>query len=449
MPQDARIVDHVTLARAAAARADWLEALDLAAQALSEDPTQTEAAAIVGTARTQLTGAQEGAAQLRYVTVVVVDLHRSTAIAARLGPELTRELMLELYEICVDAVTQYEGRVLKYLGDGVMADFGHPVAHDDDARRGVLAALAVIDAIRERGRAWAARFDEVPVVRIGVDSGVVAVGGVAASPFVAQELAGDAPNVATRVQATAEHMTVRITEATHRLVEGWFQTEPAGTIELRNYPLPVTLHRVIGPTSARTRLEARQLQPPLLGRGEEQQCLALAWTRATGGTRQLVTIGGEAGIGKSRLVERISATAIATGGQVLMLICTRLHAVSPLRPVADALARFFGLATDGDTALARRLNPCARSSRRCRGSRFPCSARCRCSARCSGSRRRRTCAPRTCAGRRSTCSSTCSSRSPRTRRCSCASKTPTRPIRRPSSCSEPWPSTRARGCCSS
>lgn len=357
MTHDARIADHLARARAAAKRSDWLAALDLAAQALAEDPTQAEAAAIVGAARTQLTGAQEGAAQLRYVTVMVVDLHRSTAIAARLGPELTRELMLELYEVCVDAVTQYEGRVLKYLGDGVMAHFGHPVAHDDDARRAVLAALAVIDAIHERGRAWAVRFDDAPVVRIGIDSGVVAVGGVAAGPFVAQELAGDAPNVATRVQATAEHMTVRITEATHRLVEGWFATEPAGTIELRNYPLPVTLHRVVGPTSARTRLEARQLQPPLLGRGEEQQRLTEAWTRATGGTRQLVTIGGEAGIGKSRLVERLAATATATGGQVLMLICTRLHAVSPLRPVADALARFFGLATDGDDGGRPPLEP--------------------------------------------------------------------------------------------
>src|SRR4051794_5080261 len=105
---DDLVANLMDLARAAVARAQWLEALDLAAQALAADPGHRDAAAIVGTARRQLT-AVSSAGELRPVTVVVVDMYRSTTIAARLGPELTRQLMLELYDLCFDAVARYEG----------------------------------------------------------------------------------------------------------------------------------------------------------------------------------------------------------------------------------------------------------------------------------------------------------------------------------------------------
>jgi class 3 adenylate cyclase len=348
---DDQVANLMHQARAAVARAQWLEALDLAAQALAADPGHRDAAAIVGTARRQLTAVSSAGAELRPITVVVVDMYRSTTIAARLGPELTRQLMLELYDLCFDAVARYEGKVLKYLGDGVMAQFGYPVAHDDDARRAVLAALHVLDVIDSRSREWEIRFGEPLLVRIGVDSGPVAVGPVAATPWAADDLAGDAPNIASRVQATAEHMTVRVTGATHQLIEGWFETEPAGTAQLRNYPQPVSLHRVVAPTAAQTRSEARRLPcPPLLGRDAELRRLRSAWERVRTGARQVVTLTGEAGIGKSRIVERLTGTATATGAFALTLVCARLHAGSPLRPVTAALARFFDIAPHQDGA---------------------------------------------------------------------------------------------------
>ncbi|MCA1587206.1 MAG: AAA family ATPase [Chloroflexi bacterium] len=321
-----------------------MEALDLAAQALAADPGHADAATIVGTARRQLAALSASSAELRQITVVVIDLYRSTTIAARLGPELMRELMLELYEVCIDAVTRYEGKILKYLGDGVMAQFGYPVAHEDDARRAVLSALTVLEVIDTRRREWEIRFGEPLVVRIGVDSGAVAVGPVAAGPWAVQELAGDPPNVATRVQATAEHMTVRVTDATHQLIKGWFETEPVGAVELRNYPQPVVLHHVVRPTDAQTRAEARRLpRPPLLGRDAELGLLRSAWERVRSGDRQVVTLTGEAGIGKSRIVEQLVGTATATGALHLTFSCSPLHAVSPLRPVASALTRFFDI----------------------------------------------------------------------------------------------------------
>jgi class 3 adenylate cyclase/tetratricopeptide (TPR) repeat protein len=276
---------------------------------------------------------------------MAVDMHRSTAIAARIGPEAMRALMLEVYEVCVDAVARYEGRVSKYLGDGVLALFGYPVAHEDDPRRAVLASLAVLEGIEGRAAGWEARFGTEVKVRVGVDSGVVAVGPVDASPWSSEEIAGDPPNVASRVQATADPMTLRVTDATNELIQGWFETIPVGPVELRNYPEPVNLHRVLGPTEAETRFEARAGElPPLLGREAELETLRAAWSGvAAGGERQVVALTGEAGIGKSRLVEHLVATAIASGGTRVTFACSRLHQESSLWPVARALGRFFRL----------------------------------------------------------------------------------------------------------
>jgi class 3 adenylate cyclase/tetratricopeptide (TPR) repeat protein len=340
-----RVADLISRAEAAATSARWLDALDYASQALAEDPSQIAAATLVGTARRRLGTISEARGELRQVTVVAVDMHRSTAIAAQVGPELMRELMLEVYEVCIDAVARYEGHVTKYLGDGILGQFGYPVAHEDDARRAVLASLAVLDAVEARAADWEARFGAPVTVRIGVDSGVVAVGPVDASPWSTEDIAGDPPNIASRVQATAEQMTARVTDATNALIQGWFETVPVGPVELRNYPEPVGLHRVLGPTKAETRLEARGgTRPPLLGREAELAVLRAAWSRvAASGERRVVSLIGEAGIGKSRLVEHLMATATASGGTHVTFACSRLHQDSALRPVARAVARFFSL----------------------------------------------------------------------------------------------------------
>jgi class 3 adenylate cyclase/tetratricopeptide (TPR) repeat protein len=363
----------VSLAQAAAARAQWLDALDLAAQALAADSGQAVAAALVGTARRQLRSINTAGGELRQVTVMFIDVHRSTTIAARLGPERMRQLMLEFYEVCVDAVARYEGRVFRYMGDGVLVQFGYPVSHEDDARRAALAGLAVVDGVHTQTPAWEARFDERVTVRVGVDTGVVAVGPVDASLWSADEIAGDPPNVAFRVQSTAEPMTVRVTEATHRLIEGWFETTPLGAIELRNYPHPVNVHQVLGPSDAETPLEARRRpRPPLIDRDAELAILREAWDRVSvDGERRVVTLTGEPGIGKSRLVEHAVATAVATGASNITLACSRLHRSSPLRPVSRALARFFQDFSKEEGSDALRLDAIRRRLEQLPNRRFP------------------------------------------------------------------------------
>jgi class 3 adenylate cyclase/tetratricopeptide (TPR) repeat protein len=348
----------ISLAQAAAARSQWLDALDLAAQALASDPELADAAALVGVARQRLGSLGQSSGELRQVTVMFIDVHRSTTIAAHLGPERMRQLMLGFYEVCVDAVTRYEGRVFRYMGDGVLVQFGYPVTHEDDARRAVLAGLAVIEGVRSHEAAWEERFGERIAVRIGVDTGMVAVGPIDASFLSVEEIAGDPPNVAFRVQSVAEPMNVWVTETTHRLVEGWFETTPIGPIELRNYPRPIQVHRVVRPSQAETALEARRHpRPPLVGRASELAVLRLAWDDvALNGERQVVTITGEPGIGKSRLIEHLVATARATGAPNVTLACSRLHTDSPLRPMKRALARFFQVGPDEEGADALRLD---------------------------------------------------------------------------------------------
>jgi len=337
-----QVRDLITRAQAAVAGARWLEALDLASQALAADPHQSEAAVLVGTARQRLGAVGAASAELRQVSVLAIDMERSTMIAAQLGPEKMRELMMAVYEACAEAVARYEGRVTKYSGDGVLAQFGHPIAHEDDARRAVLAAMAVLEHVERNGPRWDAEFGASVQVRAGIDSGVAAVGPVDATPWSPEELAGDPPNVATRVQSTAAPMTIRVTDATHRLIEGWFETEHVGVVELRNYPRGIGLHVVMRPTDAETRLEARiRARPSLVNRDADLAIMRAAWNLVAGGDRQVLAITGEPGIGKSRLVEHMIATAAATGASHMTLACSQLHRDSPLRPVARALTRFF------------------------------------------------------------------------------------------------------------
>lgn len=343
-------------ARTALAAGRWTEALEIASQALAADPSLDDAAAVAGVARHHLGGLRPGGVQLRQLTVVAVDMCASTAIAAAVGPEGFRELMMDLYEICVDALGRYDGRVVKYSGDGVLAQFGHPIAHEDDGRRATLSALAILDGVERRREEWELRYGTRVMVRIGIDTGTVAVGPVDASPWAADEIAGDPPNIASRVQAIADPMRVWVTEATRQLIAGWFETDPVGPVELRNYPRPVRLHRVVAATEAENRYEAStRPRPALVDRDAELEFLRSAWNHVhDSGERRVIGLIGPAGIGKSRLAEHLIGTAVAAGATQVTLACSQLHRASPLRPVARALRRQFHIAQQdsaSDTAV--------------------------------------------------------------------------------------------------
>jgi class 3 adenylate cyclase len=203
----------------------------------------------------------------RHLTVLFCDLVGSTAIAAQLDPEEWQETVTGYQRAAAEAITRYGGHVAQYLGDGVMAYFGYPEAHDNDAERAARAGLAILDAISKLNQP--STRPEL-TARIGIDSGTVVVG---AGVGKDTDVFGETPNIAARVQAAAAPGTVLLTASTHRLVSGLFVVEERGAHELKGVADPVELYRVLRPTGVRGRLAAARGLTPFVGREEELRLL--------------------------------------------------------------------------------------------------------------------------------------------------------------------------------
>jgi class 3 adenylate cyclase/tetratricopeptide (TPR) repeat protein len=274
----------------------------------------------------------------RHLTVLFCDLVGSTAIAARLDPEQWRETMAGYHRVAAEAITRFDGHVAKYLGDGVMAYFGWPVAHDNDAERAARAGLAILDAI--------AKLNEQPghanlSARVGIDSGLVVIAKGAGHEA---EVFGDTPNIAARVQATAEPGTVGITDATHRLVSGLFVVEDRGAHELKGIERPLQLYGVVRPSGMRGRfpaIAAMRGMTPFVGREDELRSLLHRWERVCDGEGQVVTIIGEGGIGKSRLLQRFREELAATPFTWLECATAPFFQNTPFYAVTDMLQQSF------------------------------------------------------------------------------------------------------------
>ncbi|MBV8360795.1 MAG: zinc-ribbon domain-containing protein, partial [Deltaproteobacteria bacterium] len=244
----------------------------------------------------------------RHLTVLFCDLVGSTEIAAQLDPEEWREVVAGYHRAAAEAITRFGGYVAKYLGDGVMAYFGWPEAHDNDGERAARAALAILDGIAKLnelsdslplkggGPGWGSR--PKLVARVGIDSGVVVVG---AGIDKDADIFGETPNIAARLQATATPGTVLITAATHRLISGLLVVEALGSRALKGITIPLEVFQVVRPTGIRGRVRAAHRLTPFVGREEELRFLLSRWERAHEGEGQLALIIGEPGIGKSRL----------------------------------------------------------------------------------------------------------------------------------------------------
>jgi class 3 adenylate cyclase/tetratricopeptide (TPR) repeat protein len=274
----------------------------------------------------------------RHLTVLFCDLAGSTAIAAQLDPEEWRETVAGYHRTAAEAITRFDGHVAKYLGDGVMAYFGWPAAHDNDAERATRAGLALLDAI--------AKLNEQPghaklSARVGIDSGAVVVGKGAGSEA---DVFGDAPNIAARVQSAAEPGSVAISDATHRLIAGLFVVEDRGAQALKGLERPLQLYRVVRPSGMRGRfpaMAAMRGMTPFIGREDELRLLMNRWERVREGEGQVVTIIGEAGIGKSRLVQRFREEIAADPNTWLECATAPFFRNTPFYAIADMLQQSF------------------------------------------------------------------------------------------------------------
>jgi predicted ATPase len=226
------------------------------------------------------------------------------------------------------------GHVAKKLGDGIMALFGYPVAQENDAERTARAALSIQRALAEVNRKNAGTGKPVLNARIGIEIGQVVID-------AAGEIYGDAPNVAARVQALAEPATVVVTARVQRQVVGLFVAEDRGSHELKGVPEPVTLFRLVRASGGGRHAGQRHLAP-LIGRDEEIAMLMRRWERAHQGEGQLVLIVGEAGLGKSRLIEEFHARLRDVPHTWAEWSCSQLLQNTPLHPIADWGRQRFG-----------------------------------------------------------------------------------------------------------
>ena len=242
----------------------------------------------------------------RQLTVMFADVVGSTELSAQLDPEDWHDLISQYHQTAALIVKRFDGHVAQYLGDGVLILFGYPKAHENDAEQAVRAGLALIEAIKSLNSSFQHTFEKSISIRVGLHTGEV---------MVRQEtgdsgnIFGETPNIAARIQAATEPNTVCISAATQRLVAGFFIVEDLGPHILKGVSQPMPLYRVDHPSGVRSRLHAGGTGSltPFVGRENERNLLMNRWRQVQKGKGQLVMVTGEAGIGKSRLLQQFKA----------------------------------------------------------------------------------------------------------------------------------------------
>lgn len=288
-------------------------------------------------------GLQDGERKL--VTVLFTDIVGSTALAERLDPEEWADIVSGAHAIVSEAVERYGGLVAQLLGDGALAFFGAPTAHEDDPERAVSAALDIIAGIadyalelRRAGRAPDFR------MRVGLNTGLVVVGNIGAGRHVEYLAVGDTVNLAARMQSAAEPNSVLIAESTARATDHAFDLQPVGLLDLKGKSEPVPAYRVLAPrTVYGSRRGIAGLTSPIVGRDAEIALIQERLAALSEGRGGIVSIMGEAGLGKSRLTSEIILRS-PLSFTCLEGRCLSFQTATPFAPFADMLTRHFGLA---------------------------------------------------------------------------------------------------------
>jgi class 3 adenylate cyclase/predicted ATPase len=281
-------------------------------------------------------------AERRQLTVLFCDLVGSTALSAQLDPEDLREVVRAYQDTCAKVIARFEGSIAQYLGDGLLVYFGYPLAHEDDAPRAVRAGLGMLEALEQlNGRLTQERGVQV-AVRVGIHTGLVVVGEVGGGTRQEQLALGETPNLAARLQAVAAPNTLVISATTLQLLGGFFACQPLGTPPLKGQAQPLAVYRVLYESMASSRLEATGSAgwTPLVGREQEIGLLRERWAQVKDGLGQVVLLSGEAGIGKSRLVQVLQEHVAAEPQAWLTPCqCSPYHQHSALYPWIDLLER--------------------------------------------------------------------------------------------------------------
>ncbi|MGW5239990.1 ATP-binding protein [Monashia sp. NPDC004114] len=357
----ARLIERLlTAAENALATGDAESARAMAEEVRAVDPDNPRADRLVQ----RLEARQLGPSGERaLMTLLFSDLVGSTMLSERVEPEQLRDLFSFYRNAARDAVGRYGGSLIQFSGDGILAGFGYPEPHEDDARRAVLAGLDLVVAMRDARSDLEHRLGLTAEVRVGIHTGLVVVTDLSAESVAERDsIVGVTPNLASRVQNAAEPDSVVISDVTRQLVDTDFYLESLGEQQLKGISRAVEIFAVQRPRYAAARFEAeRYHRAGLVGRAGPSSELLEAWQsvrehREPPGERSFLLVG-EAGIGKSRLVAALLDRVEATGGKVVGIGCLPYYASVSLWPVARMLERVLDLdAADRLGSLERHLS---------------------------------------------------------------------------------------------
>ncbi len=286
----------------------------------------------------------------RTVTILFVDTVSSMAATDGLELEEVHRAVRDQSQLMADAVHEYEGTVLQFLGDGLMAAFGAPIAHEDSARRAVAAALSMRDRLAAHAETLRTTGGPTLQYRIGLNTGPVIVGGVGDDLSMEYTAVGDTVNLAARMEQTAEPGTIYVTEHTRHQAEGYFEFHDLGALDVKGKAEPVPAHQVVRELRARTRFDLAQQRglTPLVGRDTELATLGSYFGNVRDGAGQVVSIVGEAGIGKSRLLMEFRESLGDASHTWLQGQCITYGKTIPYTPIVGVLKAGFAIA-DGDS----------------------------------------------------------------------------------------------------
>src|SRR5438128_8059485 len=284
-------------------------------------------------------------AERRHLTVMICDLVGSTALSARLDPEDMRAVIDAYHAACARITRTYDGFLAEFRGDGILAYFGYPIAHEDDAERTVRAGLDIIAAVAR----LETRAAEPLAVRIGIASGVVVIGDLSREGALRKHaVVGDTPNLAARLQALAEPGTIVVAASTRRLLGDLFRLRDLGRHEVKGIAAPVAAWAVEGVSVSESRFEAVRTAglTRLIGREDELDFLLERQRLAWKGEGQIVLISGEPGIGKSRLTAALAQRIAGEPHTRLRYQCSPYLTNSALHPFIAQLERAAGFKAD-------------------------------------------------------------------------------------------------------
>jgi class 3 adenylate cyclase len=339
-------------------RGAWDVTARLAERALALEPDNGDAAAMLRTARLRAgRGRDQPSGTRRQVTIMFCDMVGSTALATLLDPEQVHDVLRGFLAPCVEVVEEFDGYVASLLGDGLLAYFGVPHAQEDSAARAIFAGCRIVQRVRALPPVRLGDTAVPLAVRVGIHTGLAVVSPVQSTQRMhTNQVVGEAPNLAARLQSVAADNAVVVSSETADLVRDLFEMQLLPEQTLKGIRRRVDVLRVVGPRAVDSRFDAAfRLRTRLVGRRQEQEAISDGWSRAGRSGGRALALLGEAGIGKSRLLAYARAHVKAAGGWHRTLQCSPYHQSTPLHPVIPVLENEAGLTAAEPAERAGRL----------------------------------------------------------------------------------------------